>query len=507
MNNKYLTNRFDNQEQGSVLVVVVGVLAVLAMMASAFLVTMKMQKEIGANNKYQIHAQMGALGGLQDAIGWIIDNSASGSTPGIGTNFNEAWFTEFNVPSTSAATNVTEVLPPAYKISGTEYLNKDYADASVKYNKGFWKDIINTGDGKIKYRYAIMTVDLSGRMPINLQTTTTTYKDVAPSFMCCRAYSTNSKTAIEDVYGKTLSPMHAIHPLKVANTSNDGNIRTIFRNTTVFPYSNTPATIQLGQINLNTAPRSILNALVVYSTENLSGTGFANTNFPNLNAIKTITEIGNAYGYNDSGSTDSAFKDLLDGNSLLYGSKTATTYDIDIAKALVATFLDSANGLPACRTPYAPINTASLSTMATTFKTNLNIVADIVNVYNGYDCANQLQAEADSYACKMEAAYNDVRVNIFGLTPEAIPELRAAIAAPFTPVSPSAQGGTAPSPFVYPKLSTAESNCFYIAVRAQSGKGTSNSNFKARAEKNLEAVLYKDGAEWKIIYKRWFDRQ
>ncbi|MBN1256117.1 MAG: hypothetical protein JXA52_00270, partial [Planctomycetes bacterium] len=182
-------------EQGSVLIVCIGVLAIISMMAVVFITTMRMQEDIGANLKHGIQAKIAARSGLSHALN-LLDRHANDDYNDIdkNTSLDDAWFStfcyvggksasdekinsecfQFDVPAglpTTPPPNTPkdQNFDPYPTISNNRTLN----GVEVNFDgKAKWFECTSaplegaqiTDDDKVKTRYAVLTIDLSGRL-------------------------------------------------------------------------------------------------------------------------------------------------------------------------------------------------------------------------------------------------------------------------------------------------------------------------------------------------------
>jgi hypothetical protein len=500
-----------HRERGSVLVVVIAVLAILTLMATAFISALQLQKTVSGNINNRLHAEIACKSGLVNVLGEVVSHY---SDSGVSyTALNQDWYESFarrdaSQPESECCGDLLEFLGPL----------DPYPDVDDPRYNGWaqWKTI-DVQDPTITVRYAALVLDLCGRLPT--ESTSSSDANLRDRFGAMALHGkwiqdgsipAADITAAGTVFNQeTLSFLNAQQQFGGAPHADFVNAINPFNTQSEITKFGT-ASAGKGALNLNTAPRMLLNAIALYTTEKISG---GNCGFSSMNAIKTITDIGDGYGYNDTrGSVtskdagavtctgkDAPFLDFLNYYAR-HGSISATTYDIDIAKALIATFNQYSFSTP-CAIPIANVGEAFLKS-----PTLLNAVADINTVYNNYDKVNGNSSLSDDpYSVKMETAANDVCNSIFGFSDELFTRSGTDY--------PTKQGGTV---IETPQLYVGKSVYFYTVIR---GEVIRTSSGKQLAERNLEAVIYvfvdnadldNDGQTtdtfYKIIYQRWFTR-
>jgi hypothetical protein len=528
-----------NNKKGSVLIVVVGVLALLAMMAGAFVSTMTMQRAIGNNVKTGVHAELAAQKGFAHALAEIVTHSNNGGE--TTTNLTQSWYTTFAKNSATAANNCSDVLaiyegdksddaddwpnPDPYPdTTGDNFDEKtiwyEYSVDDIKFVNN--KKVTKT----IDCRYTVMTLDLMGRMYINEVNKTTAPHHDAPVARIVDINSGSTGTLATINSAKSLMDIKRIY-----NTAGAG---TLFDDpdyiNRVTPYGATAAD-SLGSghnpdicaININTAPKmiryGIVNQIVKMTEDTLSG--YSNT--------------GTDVGPNPNG-TDFSYP-------FAPAAVSHTNYSSDIAKSVL-------EALTIDYTSPATINSVE-NTLYTYLDSDVTVNTDILKVYNddwNDSHATLLQPNDDGKKAKaMEIAVNDVLNSLFndsncthdtttdglykidfdGSTVgkfdwtetavgvianiDSIYHSMSVVKATNSNVWPNKSGGSAANTTAgtstswgrTPELYVGKSKYFYIIVRGEAKKSTST---KWKSSKNLEAAIQIVGTSYKILYKRWFTR-
>lgn len=439
----------NRQKKGSVLIVVIGVLAVLAMMAGAFVSTMTLQKSIGGNVKLDTHAEMAAESGLAHATALI---SAQYSLYTY-TALDQNWFTTF--AGTGAATECSDILSFNEGANKTDdaddYPDPDpYPDRAGSIYDGYskWFEYDN-GDGT-RSRYTVMTIDLMGRVCTQGDNSfNTQFATIAQGGTSTTATENATKPVFTN--GKSLLHSEFIYYDSAGNTLPDDsflNVITPFGEPASTFFGATHST-GMGPININTAPKRIRHGIVAQM----------------LKHTATVLTIYTDYQAKLQSSLESTF------------DKVATT-------------------------PFTSDQAIENDLLLTTLKPQ----AQIDKMYSTDTTEGGSDAQGLAKAAEMEKAVNDVLNSLFNFnsTNAATGYYQIDFDGINGAVTTAGNAAWAQTPEIF----TGKSRYFKVIVRGQVGTGsTAGATWKTISERNLTAVIKLDGSGVPTeIYKRWFNR-
>ncbi|MHC4883977.1 MAG: hypothetical protein ACYTGH_02725 [Planctomycetota bacterium] len=442
-------NTNSSKERGSVLVVCIGVLAILSLMAVAFLTTMQLQKAVSKHAKSDAHAEIAAQSGLAEVLAVLVD------TPDDFFSVDQPWFEQFN------ERDQIEVFPSEYGISASNPIKH----RARSFWRAGWSDLNSTGDGSINTRYAAVIVDLTSMLSSNCPSgKSATWKKAFATF----SNGTESDYADTDSLGPALSVLH-LAKLYGGATGTYLGTSSGSSKSAIAPWGATATELKggingpsdgLSPLNLNTAPDAVISNLIQYVQDLDSLTTVKATD----TSLNLMVKAADTYGYGD------------------------TTYDLDIINALqdsMTTYQDE-------------------PTVINGFLSKLDLLStpnDIRKVQTFYE---SYHGSSPDLSTEMETAVNDALQVWFGYSDLASAATSRRVIdfdGNSTRSSSSPSGKLAGAPEFY----AGSKGYFYIVIRAQAGKG----NFTLRSEKCLEAVFHLDllnATENKIIYQRWFTR-
>ncbi len=174
------------REQGSVLIVCLGLLAMLALLATAFISVVDLQHKGSKYYRYNGMAQMAAVSGKAHVIS-VLRNKVSTEVSTV-LNTANGWFTTFQPVAEPAVEPVKDLwqFTGIYDIETTDYVGKHGAnkiaskwfephgcsnpsDYVCAYNRDMTAFSAKEDDSNfpIIQRYAVSIIDLSGTLPVN----------------------------------------------------------------------------------------------------------------------------------------------------------------------------------------------------------------------------------------------------------------------------------------------------------------------------------------------------
>jgi|GEM_PF-2798326 len=359
-------------ERGSVLVVCVGVLAILALMAAAFISAMTMHKAVGANVKGRVHAELAAKSGLSHAVARLIDHHDNGTVTALdGASADSAWFQDFvaldrdvnDVPPVYNPNEVTTVLSDLYEINAQYQLYPH--DDEFRFHLSQWLPNENgqvaDAQARLRTRYAVVTLDLTGLLYCNIPGAATgperdllaaasvhnrppfqpdeaTYQDITFARDFYDACATDPAETFLDAMSKS----------QLTTLSDQQEYGLMFTRAT--PFGDTAEDRRgaghhptFSALNLNTAPKALRNALIVYTSDLLAGTGAGAYGIDGVNALQAgdgtdipatyIGPLGDAEAFTDLFGVEYPLGDGTGSPATVEGSY----YEADIAEALKLT--------------------------------------------------------------------------------------------------------------------------------------------------------------------------
>lgn len=151
-----------NRERGSVLVLCLGILVVLALMATAFISSVEMHRSTAKNQHVSGLVRIAALAGRNHAIKCIRDNQ------GNNTSFSDEWYT---APSGGGLAETATDIWSHYSIADISPTSTDIQKGAAASSPSYYElekygeDMLKpdaTASGTIQVRYVFHIVDLSG---------------------------------------------------------------------------------------------------------------------------------------------------------------------------------------------------------------------------------------------------------------------------------------------------------------------------------------------------------
>ncbi|MFH0909918.1 MAG: hypothetical protein V1918_00165 [Planctomycetota bacterium] len=371
-------------ERGSVLVVCIGVLAILVIMATAFLSSMSLHRSMAGNMKRRVHAELAAKQGLAQALARIAEHYETDSY----TALNQDWFTEFNASPAGSlpATVEMTVLPDVYGLDNTHQL---YPDDAVHFYRGRIFGPNDTGDENLQFRYAIVTLDLSGLLYCNPDADPATWEENLFSALALARTSAGTgeyadlQTFFNDNFA--VAPQRSILQL----ASHDPNQR--FALTRMIPFGSTARAMRgtghsdvLNALNLNTMPRALRNACLLYTCDLFALQGSSSPDFgiPGMDALEDDDGANIDGGATLIGPLDDSavFTDLFGQTwpDSSYAPINGEYYQADILQALKLAMQEYCIGGGS----YPCQSIQSFENYFLTQSNTLNAYYDILNVYN-----------------------------------------------------------------------------------------------------------------------------
>jgi type II secretory pathway pseudopilin PulG len=258
------------RERGSVLVVVVGVLAVLAMMATAFISVMQMQKATGVNVRRAMHAEMAAKTGLASALQQIMsthrDISITYSSPLQGWSSLFRGTTTTYTYSDLAPSPLTADLYP--HTSGTAF------DADVlSLGPIETDDIISEASSRsYKLHYSVMTIDLAGRLYANYDGAGLSDREEQFAALVSNELMETGGPGKDDTAAQNLYAAQVLSHLQseyVYETDYSGGTPSTYFNTMTSPWGDTTLgnDPNVAPLNFNSIPLRLRNSWYIYLSD------------------------------------------------------------------------------------------------------------------------------------------------------------------------------------------------------------------------------------------------
>lgn len=274
-------------ERGSVLVVVVGVLSVLVLMATAFISVMQMSKTTGTNQAVAMHARMAARAGLAYAVSMVnmAYTDSTGTVSYNTSNPHQGWSEFFGVgylyaPSpypTVPAGSESAVKVTSFRkhgvVGGTCYWKWDLTHAS---GVDFTGDggATQSGDDTYRIRYAVVIQNLNALIytaGFSHAKDAAKVKAIALKNTLDAVTSTsNPQASIDDLLSVDGGPFSYIHAEGLAPTASAAALRCIT------PWQGVDgASRPYGTINVNTTYPGMMQSVInnMYNVHSAAGEG------------------------------------------------------------------------------------------------------------------------------------------------------------------------------------------------------------------------------------------